>query len=135
MAVEQGWERYRSLVVLSPNEASALIGEHVSEVQPFAGGRRNSNYRLVIAGRAEPAVLRLHTARSNRLRSRATLAGISQAFGTGARNCAHRAVGRSALVADDLRGRRAHGPRAHFRIRHDDEGHDTLGWPGVGAHP
>jgi aminoglycoside phosphotransferase (APT) family kinase protein len=62
MAVEQAWGRYRDVVVLSPTEASMLIGQNVLDVQPFSGGRRNSNYRLVVAGRAEPLVLRLHTA-------------------------------------------------------------------------
>jgi len=62
MAVEQGWGRYRDLVALSPDEASALIGETVVEVQAFNGGRRNSNYRVVVQGQAEPLVLRLHTA-------------------------------------------------------------------------
>jgi aminoglycoside phosphotransferase (APT) family kinase protein len=62
MAVEQEWERYRSLIVLSPDDASTLIGERVVDVQPFAGGRRNSNYRVVIAGHPQPKVLRLHTA-------------------------------------------------------------------------
>lgn len=62
MAVEQGWGRFRDLVVLSPEEGSALIGEGVVELQPFAGGRRNSNYRVAIAHRSEPCVLRLYTA-------------------------------------------------------------------------
>jgi aminoglycoside phosphotransferase (APT) family kinase protein len=62
MAVEQGWGRYRDVLALSPAEASALLGEAVLDVRLFSGGRRNSNYRLTLAGRTEPLVLRLHTA-------------------------------------------------------------------------
>jgi hypothetical protein len=62
VAVEQGWGRYRDFLVLSPEEVSALIGEPVLQLEPFAGGRRNTNYQLLIAGRPEPWVLRLYTA-------------------------------------------------------------------------
>jgi aminoglycoside phosphotransferase (APT) family kinase protein len=62
MAVEQGWGRHLDLVHLSREDASALIGEPVVEIQPFSGGRRNSNYRLMRATDPTPLVLRLHTA-------------------------------------------------------------------------
>ncbi len=62
MAVEQAWGRYRDLIELPPADASTLIGQTVLQVQPFSGGRRNSNYRLEVAGQSAALVLRMYTA-------------------------------------------------------------------------
>lgn len=67
MTVEQRWRRRFPFLELRPTEIETLIqpfanGARVLETVPLSGGLRNTNYRLRLASRKEPVVLRVFTA-------------------------------------------------------------------------
>jgi aminoglycoside phosphotransferase (APT) family kinase protein len=73
MAVEERWQRGFAFLALDAEQIGALLGERVLEVASLSGGLRNTNYRLRLAGQAEPVVLRLYTAEAEACRREAAL--------------------------------------------------------------
>lgn len=64
--MQEGWERRSPDVELTSEEigsllATALPGEQVERTERLSGGLANTNYKVVLAGRQEPVVLRLYT--------------------------------------------------------------------------
>ena len=78
MAVEERWQRGFTFLELGAEEIGALLGERVLDVASLSGGLRNTNYRLRLAGQAEPVVLRLYVAEAEACRREAALLRLVQ---------------------------------------------------------
>src|SRR5215813_6923349 len=64
--MQDGWGRRHAHVQLDQREVQALLepalpGGIVVAAEPLAGGLANTNYRVTLAARDEPVVLRLYT--------------------------------------------------------------------------
>jgi aminoglycoside phosphotransferase (APT) family kinase protein len=65
--MQQGWERRFPLLAITPANAAEMLRPlfpraRVVALDPLTGGLRNTLYRVALAGRADPVVLRLYTA-------------------------------------------------------------------------
>lgn len=79
--IEEGWERHHRFLQLDRagierRLRSAFAGARVLETEPLAGGLRNTNYRVRLAGRPNPVVVRLYTADPTACRREAALAAL-----------------------------------------------------------
>jgi Ser/Thr protein kinase RdoA (MazF antagonist) len=79
--MEQGWERHHPFLALDPPALEARLrdpfpGARVVRAEPLAGGLRNSNYRVWLAGRPAPVVVRLYTADPAACRREVALAAL-----------------------------------------------------------
>jgi Ser/Thr protein kinase RdoA (MazF antagonist) len=79
--MEQRWERHHPFLSLDPPALEARLrapfpGARVVRAEPLAGGLRNSNYRVWLAGRAAPVVVRLFTADPAACRREVALAAL-----------------------------------------------------------
>jgi aminoglycoside phosphotransferase (APT) family kinase protein len=84
--LETAWRRGQPFVALTPAEIEhtlvvAGLPGRVTAAEPLTAGLRNTNYRLAIAGRPEPVVLRLYTADPSACRREAALAELAAARG------------------------------------------------------
>lgn len=64
--VQEGWERRATALMLSPEALATLLapafpGVAIRHAAPLGGGLANTLYRVDLAGRANPVVVRLHT--------------------------------------------------------------------------
>lgn len=71
--LEEAWERREPFVSLAPAAIARMLvpvfGPHpLVQVEPISAGRANTNYRVQVAGRDHPVVLRLYTRDPNACR-------------------------------------------------------------------
>src|SRR5579871_1813523 len=64
--MQEGWERRSPHLELNAETLASLIhtalpGAEIAHSEPLSGGLANTNYKVMLAGREEPVVLRLYT--------------------------------------------------------------------------